>query len=110
MEAFASVDTEHGLCLPNHALFIGQTMSGKTKLLMEILRKPQCFNPPPGDVYLYYSAWQEGYESLEETLAAQGIRLHFRQGSQLTLADIEAKETQSIYIVDDATEETASSD
>ncbi len=110
MEAFASLDIEHGLCLPNHALFIGQTMSGKTSLLMELLQNPQCFNPPPGDIYLYYSQWQEGYESLEESLAAQGIRLHLRQGSQLTLDDIQAKETQSIYIIDDATEETASSD
>ena len=84
-------------------------MSGKTRLVMKLLEHPECFNPKPEHVYFYYSEWQDSYQALEGKLAEVGIKLHLRQGSNLKLDDIEKHEGQSLYIVDDATEETSSS-
>ena len=110
MEPFDTIETPHGLCLPNHALFVGPTMSGKTRLVLTLLQRPECFNPPPEEVYFFYNEWQDLYEGLDDKLAKVGIKLHMRQGANLELDDIEREEKQRLYIIDDGQAETASSD
>ena len=111
MEPITGLDCEHRLCLPSHGLLVGPTMAGKTRLALELLGRPQCFRPPPSHVYCYYSEYQPSYDQLKAKLDAQGVQLHLRQGSNLTLEDIPENNDgqQSIYFIDDATEETASS-
>ncbi len=85
-------------------------MAGKTRLVMELLSKPECFNPPPKYVYYYYGEYQDCYRQLQRKLKKKGVEMHLRQGSNLKLEDIEKKNGQSIYVIDDATGATASSD
>ena len=110
MESFDCLEAEHRLCLHNHALFIGETMTGKTRLVLRLLQSPQCFKTPPEHVYFYYSEWQDIYDDLVTNMDALGISLHMRQGHNLKMEDVVKHEGQSIYVIDYAFEETASSD
>lgn len=104
-------DFDLRLQLPNHALLVGGTMSGKTTLLLKILSKAdQCFHPIPKTIFLYYDQHQEVYETLKHRLAQVGIDVSLRQGGgNLSLEDFEKHEHQSLLVIDDAGEQTAAS-
>jgi hypothetical protein len=99
------------LQLPNHALFVGASMSGKTQLVLRILASLEaCLTPVPRLILFYYDQHQEEYERLKRLLKAQGVEMLLRQGGgDLTLDDLEKRPEQTLVIVDDASEETASS-
>ena len=97
------------LQLPNHALFVGASMSGKTTLLLRLLKCLDCLHPKPRTVIFYYDQYQDVYGVLQQSLGEQSIEMILRQGHQVSLDDIEKQDHQTLVIVDDATEETASS-
>jgi hypothetical protein len=97
------------LQLPNHAIFVGASMSGKTTLLLRILDCIDCLHPVPKTVLFYYDQYQDSYQELKRRLAARGVEMSLRQGHAPSLEGLEKKEHQTLIIIDDATEETASS-
>ena len=100
------------LRLPNHALFIGASMSGKTRLVLHLLQNIQrILCPIPKTILFYFDQHQEAYEEVKHFLAGLGIDMQLIEGSgdTLTLQDLEKKDHQTLIIIDDATETTASS-
>ena len=99
------------LQLPNHALFVGASMSGKTQLALRLLlASPDCLQPPPKTILFYYDQWQDEYESVKTTLATRGTTMVIRQGGgSLTLDELEKQPHQTLVVIDDASEETSSS-
>lgn len=104
-------DFDLRLQLPNHALFVGATMSGKTSLLLNILnRADQCIEPVPKTILLYYDQHQEAYEKLKRDLSHVGIDVSLRQGGEnLSLEEFEKHDHQTLLVIDDAGEQTAAS-
>ena len=97
------------LQLPNHALIVGASMSGKTQLVMRILRAG-CFHPLPKTVLFYYDQWQDEYLQLRQDLQRYGIQMKSLQGgSSLTMTDLDKSDGQTLVVIDDASEETAAS-
>ena len=97
------------LQLPNHALFVGASMSGKTRLVLHLLDRLETLHPMPQTILFYYDQYQEQYGHLKQRLARQGIKISLLEGSSFTLGAVEKKEHQTLVIIDDASEETASS-
>ena len=97
------------LQLPGHSLFVGMSMSGKTRLVLHLLRNIHTFTPVPRYVLFLFDQFQEEYEAIKSHLQKQGIEMQLRQGANITLDEIEKREHHSLIIIDDATEETASS-
>ena len=84
-------------------------MSGKTRLVLHILKRIEVLNPIPKTVYFYYDQYQEIYEEIQTLLLTKGVEMHLREGSTLKLEELEKRNHQTLVIIDDATEETASS-
>lgn len=84
-------------------------MSGKTRLVLHLLSKIQCLNPLPKTILFLYDQYQEEYLSIKQQLLAKGVEMTLKQGSALSLMELEKKDHQSLVIIDDATEDTASS-
>jgi hypothetical protein len=99
------------LQLPNHALFVGASMSGKTRLVIRLLlASDTCLHPPPKRILFYYDQWQDQYEELKETLASRGVELILsRGGASLTLDELDKQDHQTLVVIDDASDETAAS-
>lgn len=98
------------LQLPNHALFVGASMSGKTRLVLHLLENIETMCPVPKTILFYYDQHQDEYERIRQILATKGVEMNLIEGASLTLKDLEKKDHQTLVIIDDATEETASSD
>jgi hypothetical protein len=110
MDPLMEIEFDLRLQLPNHALFVGASMSGKTQLVLRILCcLDKCLKPVPLTVIFFYDQYQEEYERVKQTLATMGVEMLLREGSALNLEDLEKREHQTLIIIDDATEETASS-
>lgn len=109
MDPLMEKDFDLRLQLPNHALFVGASMSGKTRLVLHLLSKIECLHPIPKTVLFLYDQYQNEYSAMKELLAAKGVVMILRQGSTLRLEDLEKKDHQTLVIIDDATEDTASS-
>ena len=109
----ASVQFDLRLQLPNHALFVGPSMSGKTRLALGLLEAgAACLNPQPSTVHLFYDQWQEEYERLRRSLASQGIPMTSSPGgASITLDDFAPTEdsAQTLILIDDASDQTAAS-
>ena len=97
------------LQLPNHALFVGASMSGKTRLVLHLLENIEILCPIPKTILFYYDQYQETYEGIKQMLAKKGVEMTLIEGSSVTLKDLEKKDHQTLVIIDDATEQTASS-
>ena len=97
------------LQLPNHALFVGASMSGKTTLALRLLYNIHRLHPMPKTIIFYYDQYQDSYLRLQQFLASKDIEMELRQGCKLSLDEIEKRDHQTLIIIDDATEETASS-
>lgn len=86
-------------------------MSGKTTLLLKLLtHAPECLHPIPRTILLYYDQHQGAYEELKNRLKTVGIDVILRQGfDSLSLEELEKSEHQTLLVIDDASEQTASS-
>ena len=97
------------LQLPNHSLIIGMSMSGKTRLVLHLLQNLDHFHPLPKTILFLYDQYQPEYEKIKHLVEKRGVEMILRQGFKIALEDIENKGHQTLLIIDDATEETASS-
>ena len=108
-EPIGRLECGPGLKLPSHALFIGATQSGKTRLCLHLLRNLHLFHPRPSRVLFHYDQFQKDYLQAKADLAKSGVELLLFKGCQnISLDDIEEK-GQTILLIDDFSEETASS-
>lgn len=110
MEPKERIDADLCIGLPSHALFIGATLSGKTRLCLHLLRNPHLFHPKPQRILYHYDQFQESYMDAKNHLAKEGIELLLYKGcSDITLDSIEKLPGQTILLIDDFSEETSSS-
>ena len=59
MEPRARLDFDPRITLPSHALFVGATQSGKTRLCLHLLSHPHLFHPKPSRILFHYDQFQE---------------------------------------------------
>ena len=97
------------LQLPGHGIFVGASMSGKTRLVLHLLQEIDILNPMPQTVIMYYDQYQPVYQEVQNQLAMKGVEMILREGARLKLEDLEKRDHQTLVIIDDATEETSSS-
>ena len=110
MEPKARLSFDARLRLPGHALFVGATQSGKTRLCLHLLSNPNLFEPKPQRILFHYDQFQDSYIETKRKLAEEGIELLLFKGcSGLTLESIEKTSGQTILLIDDFSEETSSS-
>ena len=110
MEPRARLDFDARISLPSHALFVGATLSGKTRLCLHLLTNPHLFSPRPQRILFHYDQFQDSYLEAKTKLAKEGIELLLYKGcSGLTLESLEKLHGQTILLIDDFSEETASS-
>lgn len=109
MEALAKLETDSRLQLPAHALFVGSTSSGKTRLCLHLLTHPELFAKPPQRVCFYFDQLQETYLTAKRVMGTHGIEMLLRRGCDVDLDELEALPGHTIVVIDDATEQTASS-
>ena len=85
-------------------------MSGKSRLVLHLIRHAEtCLHPLPRTILFLYDQYQEVYGQMKAEMAGRGVEMILREGSAITLAELEKKDHQTLVIIDDATEETASS-
>jgi hypothetical protein len=110
MEPKARLDFDTRIQLPSHALFVGATQSGKTRLCLHLLTNPQLFHPKPKRILFHYDQYQESYKNASTFLAKQGIELLLFKGcADVNLDTMEKLPGQTILLIDDFSEETSSS-
>jgi hypothetical protein len=110
MEPTARVEFDLRLQLPNHALFIGASQSGKTTLAIHLLTNPHIFHPKPSKILFYYDQFQDTYLEAKAKLAKLDVELQLIQGiSSLSLDNFTVQAGQTVLLVDDFSEETSSS-
>lgn len=110
MEPNARLDFDARITLPNHALFVGGTQSGKTRLCLKLLSEPHLFHPRPQRIVFHYDQFQESYVETKAQLAKQGVELLLYKGcSDVNLDSFEKLSGQTILLIDDFSEETSSS-
>ncbi len=110
MEPRARLEFDCRLRLPSHALFVGATQSGKTRLCLHLLTHPQLFHPKPLRILFHYDQFQDSYLDAKAKLAKDGIELLLFKGcSDICLDSIDKLEGQTILLIDDFSEETSSS-
>lgn len=106
----AEFDFDLRMQLPNHALYIGPSQAGKTRLALYLLSNPQLFNPKPKQILFYFDQWQDCYVKMQQKLACEGIKFRLIKGcSKVNLDAFEKSEGQTIICIDDFSEETSSS-
>ena len=109
MEPVAELEFDRRIKLPCHALFVGASMSGKTRLALHLLTHPKLFNPAPQTILFYYDQYQPQYAEAKNILAKQDINLQLRRGHDVKLDDLPHYQGQTVVLIDDASEETAAS-
>lgn len=110
MEPKARLDTDLRLKLPNHAIFVGATQSGKSTLCLRLLLQPHLFTPRPSRILFYYDQLQPKYLAAKKELAEQGIELLLYKGfPDLNLDTIPSSPGQTILVIDDFSEESSAS-
>jgi len=110
MEPTAKVDFDPRIQLPNHALFVGASQSGKTRLCLHLISRPELFHPRPVRILFYYDQLQDNYLDTQRQLAKQGVELLLIQGcAGLNMKTLQRGQGQTLVIVDDFSEESSSS-
>lgn len=110
MEPRARLSFDARIQLPNHALFVGGTQSGKTRLCLRLLSDPLLFYPKPQRIIFHYDQFQEIYVEAKSRLAAMNVELLLFKGcSDITLDSLDKLPGQTILLIDDFSEETSSS-
>ncbi len=101
------------LGLPAHFLIIGASLSGKTTMVLRMLKDAaKLFTPVPRLVLFYYAQYQEQYGKTQQHLAQMGIRMELHRGSDVDLEDLSnivPKNEQTLLIIDDATQASSTS-
>lgn len=111
MEPRARLAFDARIQLPNHALFVGGTQSGKTRLCLRLLSDPSLFHPKPVRIVFHYDQFQEIYVQAKTLLAAKGVELLLFKGcSDINLDSIDKLPGHTILLIDDFSEHTSSSD
>ena len=98
--------------LPNHALIVGATMSGKTTLALTLLTNPSLFLPRPARILFYYDQLQEKYLTAKKKLASLGVDLLLHKGfPNISLESVGGggNEEQTLILVDDFSEAASAS-
>ena len=95
--------------LPTSCLTVGGSNSGKSRWILQLFTMPQLFTPRPARIHIYYAQMQPIYLETRCRLEALGIEVKLILGWKVDMAKYEGLEGQSIALIDDATEETASS-
>lgn len=97
--------------LPSTSIFCGQSNSGKSTLVFNLLSKPHLFDPPPKKILFYFDQFQNTYAKAKENLEKLGIELHLISGyPEETLIDTITKlpnNDQLIIIIDDFSEQAS---
>ena len=110
MEPKLKVECDLSIILPSHALFVGATQSGKTRLCLHLLSNPELFNPKPTRILFHYDQYQDSYMDAKNKLKKLNIELLLYKGcSGIELDAIDKKPGQTILFIDDFSEETSSS-
>lgn len=110
MEPTATFDFDLRLQLPNHALFVGPSQAGKTRLVLYLLSNPQLFNPKPKQIFFYFDQWQDCYVKIQQTLSCYGIKFRLIKGcANVKLESFEKSVEQTIVCIDDFSDETSAS-
>lgn len=110
MEPEHRIQCDMRISLPSHALFVGATQSGKTRLCLHLLNNPHLFNPKPSRILFHYDQYQKSYLVTKNALKAQNIELLLYKGCQgIELDSIEKIPGQTILFIDDFSEETSCS-
>lgn len=110
MEPKERLDFEARLELPNHALFVGASQSGKTRLCLHLLTHPDLFAPKPVRILFHYDQYQDSYLEAKSSLARVGIELLLFKGcSDISLESLVEIEGETILFVDDFSHETSTS-
>ena len=104
-DPIAILDFDPRIKLPGHALFVGASMSGKTRLAFRLCQ-PDMFVEKPKRVLILYQMFQPLYTQAKETLEAAGVEVHLKRGHELSLDEVPE---DTLVIIDDAFEETAAS-
>ena len=85
-------------------------MSGKSRLLLHLIKNPHLFSPAPSRILFYYDQMQDQYLDAKRHLASMGVELRLIKGIQgLAFSNFRKEEGQTLVIVDDFSEETSSS-
>jgi hypothetical protein len=110
MEPRARLDFDARIELPSHALFVGATQSGKTRLCLHLLTNTHLFSPKPSRILFHYDQYQDSYLDAKSALAKENIELLLFKGcSGIDLDSIDTMPGQTILLVDDFSEETSAS-
>ena len=110
MEPKARLSFDARIQLPSHALFVGASQSGKTRLCLHLLTNPHLFHPKPQRILFHYDQFQDSYLEAKASLASKGIELLLYKGcTDVNLDSIEKLSGQTILLIDDFSEETSSS-
>ena len=91
--------------LPCHALFVGASMSGKSRLAFRLCH-PKMFDQLPKRVIIFYQMPQNLYLKAKESLEKAGVEVALKLGHDVKLDELP---DDALVIVDDAFEETAAS-
>ena len=86
---------------PFAAMVAGRTGSGKTRLVMRLIRKAKdVANPPPVEIIYCYGVWQEGFHQIAEHVT-------FHEGLLDVRNDIPADGRNRWLVIDDLMQEAS---
>ena len=103
----ATLDFDRRIKLPCHALFVGASMSGKSRLAFRLCQ-PDMFVEKPKRVIIFYQMLQDLYTKAKHELEKAGVEVQLKRGHEVQLDDL-PDDGQTLVIIDDAFEETAAS-
>ena len=110
MEPRACLNFDRRIVLPNHALFVGASQSGKTRLCLHLICNPHLLHPKPKRIIFHYDQIQEKYIEAKRHLQSLGIELLLIKGCKgISLDNYQKQDSQTILILDDFSHESSSS-
>ena len=83
-------------------LVFAATQSGKTSLVLRLLKDLCLFNPQPSAVYLCFDQWQSAYDEAAAALKKQGVSTHLLRGiDEISLDQIPQSTGETLIFLDD---------
>ena len=110
-EPKAVLDVDLRIQLPNHALIVGASQSGKTRLGLYFFNHPELFHPKPSKILFWYDQYQDIYAEAKTNLMKHDIEMLLIKGfnKDFKLDNFEKSDKQVILFVDDFSEEAVES-
>ena len=97
--------------LPSTSIFCGQSNSGKSTLVFNLLTKPHLFDPPPKKILFFFDQFQNSYVEAQKHLEKLGIELKLISGypDEPLLEKLEQlpNNEQQIIIIDDFSDQAS---